>query len=129
MRQFQPKLEQVTRKKMLKFVLFHNYFSDPLTEVQIWYWKPFKFGLQGFFRKIKQLFASNLPQTPSNFICLIIFVTLRPLTQFQLKITANNMQKCAQWLDDYFSNLLTEFEIWWWKPFNIGLRSFFRKMK
>ena len=44
----------------------------------------------------KQLFASSLPQTPSNLICLTIFVTLRPLTQFQPKIRATNMQKSAK---------------------------------
>ena len=30
----------------------------------------------------KHLFASNLPQTPSNLISLKILVTLRPLIQF-----------------------------------------------
>ena len=30
----------------------------------------------------KQYLAFNSPQTPSNLICLTIFVTLRPLTQF-----------------------------------------------
>ena len=30
----------------------------------------------------KQVFASNLPQAPSNLICLAILVTLRSLTQF-----------------------------------------------
>ena len=30
----------------------------------------------------KELFASNLLQTPSNLICLTNFVNLRPLTKF-----------------------------------------------
>ena len=37
---------------MLKFILFDNYFPDLFTEVQIWYWKSFKFGLRRFFRKV-----------------------------------------------------------------------------
>ena len=40
---------------MLKFVLLDNYFSDLFTEVQIWYWKSFKFGIRRVFRKVKSL--------------------------------------------------------------------------
>ena len=44
----------------------------------------------------KQFFVFNWPQTSSKLICLTIFVTQRPLTQFQLKIRATNMQKSAK---------------------------------
>ena len=47
------KLEQLICKEVPKFVLLDNYFSDLFTNVQIWYWKPFKFGPRPFFRKIK----------------------------------------------------------------------------
>ena len=47
------KLEQLNYKKTLKFVLLDNYFPDLFTEVQIGYWKPFKFGLRCFLKKIK----------------------------------------------------------------------------
>ena len=30
-----------------------NYLSDFFTEVEIWHWQPFKFGLGCFFRKKK----------------------------------------------------------------------------
>ena len=40
--------------------------------------------------------TSNSPQTPSNLICLTIFVILRPLTQFSPKISATNLQKSAK---------------------------------
>ena len=40
-------------KKALNFALLDNYFTDLFTKVQIWYWKPFKFDLGRFFRKIK----------------------------------------------------------------------------
>ena len=35
------------------FCLLDNYSPDLFTEVQMWYWKPFTFGLRRFFRKIK----------------------------------------------------------------------------
>ena len=50
---FNLKLEQLIFKKALKFVLLDNYFPDLFTEVQIWHWKPFKFGLWRSFKKIK----------------------------------------------------------------------------
>ena len=42
-------------EKALKFVLLDNYFPDLFTEVKIWYWKSFMFGLVRFFRKIKSI--------------------------------------------------------------------------
>ena len=52
---FNLKLEQLIYKKALKFVSVDNYFPDLFTEVQIWHWKPFKFGQGRFSRKIKQI--------------------------------------------------------------------------
>ena len=53
---FQPKIRATKlHKKALKFVLLGNYFPGLFTEVQIWYWKLFKFGLGRFFRKSKQI--------------------------------------------------------------------------
>ena len=40
---------------MFKIVLLDNYFSDSFTQVQIWYWKTFKFHLRLFIRKISKL--------------------------------------------------------------------------
>ena len=59
------------------------------------------------------VFASNFSQIPSNFICLTIFVTLKFLTQFQLKIRATNKQKILRFtlLDNYIPDLLTEVQI------------------
>ena len=53
-----------------------------------------KYFVNGCLRK--QFFASNLPQTPSNLICLTFFVTLRPLTKFQPTIRVTNMQNSAK---------------------------------
>ena len=44
----------------------------------------------------RSFFLLTRPQTPSNLICLTTFVTLRPLTQFQLKIRATNLEKRAK---------------------------------
>ena len=44
-------------KKMIKFVFLENYFPSLFTELQIWYWKSFKFVLGGFFRNIKEILA------------------------------------------------------------------------
>ena len=41
----------------------------------------------------KQLFASKLHQNPSNLTFLILFVIMRPLTQFQPMIGTTNMQR------------------------------------
>ena len=43
----------------------------------------------------KQFFAPTFPQTPPNLISLTILVTLRPFTQFKLKMTAIKLQKSA----------------------------------
>ena len=43
---------------------------------------------------LKQLFALNSPQIPSNLICLTISVTLRYLTQFLAIGTVNKDIKC-----------------------------------
>ena len=40
--QFRLELEQLSSQKLLSFVLLDNYFTDPLTEVQIWYQKTFE---------------------------------------------------------------------------------------
>ena len=40
--------------------------------------------------------TSNSPHTPLNLICLTIFVTLRPLAQFEPKIRATNLQKITK---------------------------------
>ena len=53
-----------------------------------------KYFLNGCLSKL--FFPSNLPQTPLKFICLTIFVTLRPLTQFYSKVKATNIQKSAK---------------------------------
>ena len=50
---FNLKLEQLICKKVLKVVLLDNYFPDLFSNVQIWYWKPFKFGEGAFFKEIK----------------------------------------------------------------------------
>ena len=44
----------------------------------------------------KHFFASKSTQTHSNLISLTILVTLRPSTQFQPKIRAIKLQKCAE---------------------------------
>ena len=41
----------------------------------------------------KQSFISNSLQAPSNLLFFIILITMRPLTQFQLKLTGANLQK------------------------------------
>ena len=50
---FNTVLEQLSCKKVLKFVLHDNYFFDIFFKVQIWYYKTFEFGLGHSFRKIK----------------------------------------------------------------------------
>ena len=79
----------------------------------------------------KQFFASNSSQTPSNLILLTIFVTLSPLTLFQPKTRATNLQKALKFvlLDKYFPDIFTEVQISFWKLFTFGLGSFFRKAK
>ena len=44
-------LEQLVCKEALKLVLPHNYFPDLFPEVQIWYRKPFEFGLGHFLER------------------------------------------------------------------------------
>ena len=46
-------LQQLSYIKVPKLDLLDNYFWTFFTEVQIWYWKTFKFGLRHFFRKVK----------------------------------------------------------------------------
>ena len=57
----------------------------------------------------KHFFASNLPQTLLNLLCLTLLGTLRPLTQFLSKISATAFQKSVKFviLDNYFSDLFT----------------------
>ena len=73
--------------------------------------------------------APNSPQTPSNLICLTIFVTLRPLTQLSPKISATNLQKALNFsfLDNYFPDLSTEAKIWYGRPFKFGLGRFLER--
>ena len=44
----------------------------------------------------KQSFASNSPHTPSDLILFTNFVTLRPFTQFQLKIRTTKLPESAK---------------------------------
>ena len=46
-----PKLQQLSCKKELKLSLLGNYFSNPFTELEIWYLKNFKFVLGGFLER------------------------------------------------------------------------------
>ena len=50
---FNLKLEQIIFKKAIRFVWFNNYFADVFIEFQLSYWKPSKFGREGFFKKGK----------------------------------------------------------------------------
>ena len=50
---FNLKLERLSCKKVLKFVLLDSFFFDLFTEVQIWYCKAFQFGLGRSFTMIK----------------------------------------------------------------------------
>ena len=61
----------------------------------------------------KQFFASNSPQTPSNLISLTILVTVRPFTQFILKLEQLSRKKVLKFslLGNCFSDLFTEVEI------------------
>ena len=63
----------------------------------------------------KQFLASNSPQVPLNLICLTIVVSLMPLTQFNLELEqliCKNLIKFVL-LDTYFSELLTDVQIWY----------------
>ena len=44
----------------------------------------------------KQILASHLSQTISNFFFLTIFLTLRPLTKSHFNFRTNNMPKCGK---------------------------------
>ena len=68
------------------------------------------------------------PRSPSNFIYLIIFINLRPLTQFQLNIKTNKTLKFVL-LENYFPDCFSEVQIWYWMPFRFGLGRFSRKVK
>ena len=46
-------LEQLIRKKGLKFLLLDNYMPNLFTEVHVWYWNHFKFGMGRLQRKVK----------------------------------------------------------------------------
>ena len=80
----------------------------------------------------KHFLASNSPQSPSNFICLTILVTLRPLKLFQPKVRKSNLQKKCYNLS-YF---ITTFPIFSLRSkfciqsfFKFGLGQAFRKIK
>ena len=63
----------------------------------------------------KTFFDCNSPQTPSNVISLIIMVTLRSFTLFNLKLEQLSCKKKLKYdlLDNCFSDLFTEVEIWY----------------
>ena len=70
----------------------------------------------------KQFLASDSLQTRPNWICLKILVTLKPLTQFWLKIRAANLQKKAlkfTYSIISFPNLFSKVQGWYWKLFNM----------
>ena len=73
---------------------------------------------------LKRLLDSKSPHTTSSFICLTIFVNLRPMTQ----LICNKALKFVL-LDNCFSDLFTDVQIWHWKPFEFGPGPFFRKIK
>ena len=50
--QFSREIRATNMQKSAKICL-GNYFPDPFTEVQIFYWIPLKFGLQRLSRKIE----------------------------------------------------------------------------
>ena len=76
----------------------------------------------------KHILASESPQTPSNLICLTIFVILGPWHSFNLKLEQLICKKALKFvlLDNYFPDLFTEVQIWYLKPFNFGLGRFFK---
>ena len=78
---------------------------------------------------LKQFFASDSPQAPSNSIFWTTLVTLRFSTQFQLKIRATKFQKVLNFvlLDNYFTDLSTEVEIRYQKTFKFAPRSFLER--
>ena len=51
-RKFEDKIRTINLQKFPKFDLPDNYISNLFTEVQIWCWKTFKFGLGCVFRNI-----------------------------------------------------------------------------
>ena len=48
---FNLKLEQLSGKKDVRFALLHNSSSDVFTEIEIWYYKNFKFVLVRFLER------------------------------------------------------------------------------
>ena len=52
---FNLKLEQLDCKKVLKFAFVDNCFSDPFTEVEIWYHRNFTFLIICFLEKNKKI--------------------------------------------------------------------------
>ena len=54
-----PIIRATNLQNVLKFFLLYNYLSDLFTAVQIWYWRPFKFGLGRVFGK-KNVFPAKL---------------------------------------------------------------------
>ena len=60
LKQFWSKIIATNLQKTAKFVLLVNYFCAHFTVVQTCYWKPFKFGLGCFIRKIKNKILAKL---------------------------------------------------------------------
>ena len=70
--QFQRKSGS-TCKKVLKLALLYIYFPDLFTEVPVWYWKPSKFGLGCYFRKIK-----HITKKKKRCLCLKMELLIKP---------------------------------------------------
>ena len=79
----------------------------------------------------KQFLTSNVPHTLWNLICLSIFVTLRVLTQFSLKLKSVICKKVLELilLDNYFPDLFTGVQIWSWNPFKFDGEHYFIKIQ
>lgn len=81
-----------------------------------------------------------MPKTSSNTILLTIFVTLRPLTQFNPKIRATDLKQVQKYQHLKFETfilkfalshilkLFTEVKIWYWKTLIFCLERFLRKI-
>ena len=50
--QFQTKITTINLQKVRNCLFLENYFSDLFTEIQILYWKAFKFGPGPFKDKV-----------------------------------------------------------------------------
>ena len=99
---FNLKLEQLIYKKALKFVSVDNYFPDLFIEVQIWHWKPFKFGLGRFSRKIKQI--------PSKIWLFLTGKAVNKDIKIKRKFCRNHVRNILRLFDGWANFLLTTSE-------------------